>query len=102
MGTEEVCAKDKMKGDNSKQMPCSEKQNRCIRTWAKKDDETLVVNQCGTEADCKTLKDACDKTKEGKCAVGCCDKDLCNAGPPVSFSLFLTAVCSALGLALLK
>ena len=71
-----------------------------MRIWAKKDDDTLVVNSCSNEALCETAEDA--KCDADKCAVGCCDTDLCNAGSPISFSVFLMTVCSALGLALLK
>ena len=75
--------------------------DQCMRTWAKKGDATAVVNNCANEATCKAAKDVCDKSDDD-CAVGCCDSDLCNAGAPVSFSVFLMTVCSALGLALLK
>ena len=83
-------------------MACPGNANQCIRTWYKNDDKTSVANMCGNDEDCKNEKDACDKIKEGKCAVGCCDKDLCNAVSPVSFSVLLMALCSVLGLALLK
>ena len=83
-------------------MTCPDGFDKCIRTWAKKDDVTVVSNTCSNEATCKTLTEGCDKATDGDCAVGCCDKDLCNAGSPVSFSVFLMTVCSALALALLK
>ena len=76
--------------------------DECTRTWAKKDDVTVVANSCGNEETCKELKKICDDAKGGKCAVGCCDTDLCNAGSPVSFSVFLMTVSAALGLALLN
>ncbi|KAL9968468.1 hypothetical protein ACROYT_G026846 [Oculina patagonica] len=103
IGTEDSCSKDKLKDDSSKVTTCPSGYNVCMRTWAKNDDgDTAVVQSCGTDATCKTLKDKCDEVTEGKCAVGCCDTDLCNAGSPVSFSMFLMTVCAALGLALLK
>lgn len=76
--------------------------DECMRTWAKKDGDTAVINSCGNDATCKELKDKCDDVKDGDCAVGCCDSDLCNASSPVSFSMFLMTICSALSLALLK
>ena len=72
-----------------------------MRTWAKKDDTTSVTNTCTNDAGCKLAEAVCEKLDE-KCAVGCCDTDLCNAGSSVSFSVFLLTVCSALGLALMK
>ncbi|KAL9968467.1 hypothetical protein ACROYT_G026845 [Oculina patagonica] len=102
-GTEDACAKDKL--GSSQEFDCPT--DRCMRTWLKKGDATGVANSCSSESVCKSTKEACDK-KEGivfkevdKCAVGCCDTDLCNAGSPVSFNVFLMTVCAALGLALL-
>ncbi|KAL9953393.1 hypothetical protein ACROYT_G040803 [Oculina patagonica] len=100
-GTEDTCSKDKLEGDKTKQQDCPDV-DRCLRTWYKKDGNIQVTNRCSTDAACKIAKEACDKIDEGKCAVGCCDKDLCNAGSHASFSVFLMAVCSAVGLALLK
>ena len=91
-----------MKGDEGKQTTCPDGYNQCIRAWNEMDDKITFISQCGTEAKCKERKDACDKSGEGKCAISCCDTDLCNAGSPVSFNVFLVAVCSTLGLALLK
>ena len=85
-GTEETCSKDKLEGDDSKQETCPGDANQCIRIWVKNDDQTTVVNRCGNDKDCEILKKVCDEIKE-KCAVGCCDKDLCNAG------LFPSACC---------
>ena len=76
--------------------------DKCSRTWSKVKDVTAVVQSCATEASCDLLKKQCDDAKDGDCAVGCCDTDLCNAGSIVSFSVSLMTVCSALGLALLK
>ena len=59
------------------------------------DDVTVVANFCGDEEKCEKLKKICDNAKDEKCAVGCCDTDLCNAGSPVSFSVFLMTVSSA-------
>ena len=72
----------------------------CIRVWVKKDDVTAVANSCADR--CAEAKKICDNVKEGKCAVGCCDSDYCNAGSSYSSSVTLMTVTSALGLALLK
>ena len=102
-GTEDTCSKDKLKGDNSKEVTCVTGMDRCMRIWTKKDDTTTVDSSCSTESSCKDAeKVADDDCKADKCAVGCCDTDLCNAGWPVSFSVFLMTVCCTLGLALLK
>ncbi|XP_078377340.1 uncharacterized protein LOC144660559 isoform X3 [Oculina patagonica] len=100
IGTEDACAKDKL--DSSKETSCPSGMDKCMRTWAKKDDATAVVNSCSNDASCKAAQDVCDKSSDGECAVGCCDTDLCNAGSHISFSVFLMTVCAALGLALLK
>ena len=103
IGTEETCSKDKLKADSSKEVTCESGMDKCIRVWGKKGDTTAVVSSCSNELVCKAAEDAADNKCEGdKCAVGCCDTDLCNAGSPVSFSVFLMTVCCALGLALLK
>lgn len=101
LGTEEDCKKDKLEADKTKySVSCPT--GTCIRVWGKKDDKTLVAESCGDEAGCETAKKECDNIKDGKCAVGCCNSDYCNAGSSVSFSVFLMTVSSALGLALLK
>ncbi len=101
IGTDETCSKSELEKDSSKETTCPSGFDKCMRTWAKKDSNTAVVQSCSNDAACTTTKDACDNG-DGDCAVGCCDSDLCNAGSPVSFSVFLMTVCSALGLALLK
>ena len=99
-GTEDTCSKDKLKADSSKEVTCPSGMDRCIRAWARKGDGTGVVNSCSNELLCKANEDT--KCDVDKCAVGCCDTDLCNASSPVSFSAFLMTVCCTLGLALLK
>lgn len=100
-GTEDDCKKDKLEADKAKySVNCPS--GTCIRVWGKKDDKTTVYESCGTEALCEAAKKDCDDVKDGKCAVGCCDSDYCNAGSSVSFSVFLMTISSALGLALLK
>jgi len=97
-GTEKDCAKEKL--DSDKEKTCESGLDTCARTWGKSGDVTAVVNYCTTEALCKAAQDA--KCEGDDCAVGCCDTDLCNAGSPVSFSVFLMSACCVLGLALLK
>ena len=100
-GTEEACSKSKLEADKaSKSVDCPT--DKCMRFWSKKDDVTEVVNSCSSSALCTAAEKACDDVKEGKCAVGCCDSDYCNAGSSFSFSVILMTVTSALGLALLK
>ena len=102
-GTDSTCSKDKLKsGESGQETTCPSGFDKCMRTWAEKDGDTAVVQSCGTDATCTLLKDKCKEVKDGKCAIGCCDTDLCNTGSPVSFNVFLMTVCSALGLALLK
>ncbi|KAL9959858.1 hypothetical protein ACROYT_G033221 [Oculina patagonica] len=101
-GPGDTCSKENLEKNKAKYAKdCKAGEDQCIRKWAKFDDITGIENLCGDEAACTTWKNACDKA-DGKCAVGCCKTDLCNAGSPVPFSVFLMTVCSALGLALLK
>ena len=100
LGTDETCAKDKLEADTSKQSTCIAGMDTCMSTWIKKDDKTTVINSCGNDSLCKAAEDT--KCDADKCAMNCCDTNLCNAGSPVSFSVFLMTVCCALGLALLK
>ena len=103
-GTEKAWAKDKLERDSKKEMTCPAGMDRCMRISKENetmetDDARAVANSCTNEAGCKLAEEICD---EADCKVGCCDTDLCNAGSPVSFSVFLMTVYSALGLALLK
>ena len=98
-GEGDTCSKDNLEKDSKYEFDCPGDQ--CIRAWGQVDDKTSIANTCGSDALCKTAKDLCDAAKEGKCAVGCCDTDLCNVGSAASFSVVLMTVCSALGLALL-
>ena len=102
-GTQDDCAKDKLEADKEKKLITSPAiSDTCMRTWAKKDGNTVVTNSCVSKSVCDTSKKACDDNSEGDCAVGCCQTDECNASSSVSFSAFVIAVCSAVGLALLK
>ena len=100
IGTDSACSKDKLTADSSKESTCAPGMDKCMRVWAKNDDTTAVVSSCSNELLCKAAEDA--KCDVDKCAVGCCDTDLCNAGSPISLSVFLMTVCCALGLALLR
>ena len=99
-GDDDSCSKEKLQADSSKQTTCPPTFDRCMRVWGKKDGKILIANTCSNQALCEAAEDA--KCEGDKCAVGCCDSDLCNAASPISFSVFLMTICSALGLALLK
>ncbi|KAL9968466.1 hypothetical protein ACROYT_G026844 [Oculina patagonica] len=96
-GAGDTCEKDNLK--SSQEMDCPT--GKCMRVWTKKGDATAIAQTCTNQAGCDAAEAVCDKA-DGDCKVGCCDSDLCNAGSAVSFSMILMAVCSALGLALLK
>jgi len=100
IGSEADCSKEELQKDNSKETTCPSGMDMCMRVWAKSGDAKAVVNSCTNDSLCKLAENA--KCQVDDCAVGCCDTDLCNAGSPVSFSVFLMTVCTALGLALLK
>ena len=100
IGTDKTCSKDKLKADSSKEVTCASGMDRCIKAWARKGDGTGVVNSCSNELLCKANEDT--KCDVDECAVGCCDTDLCNAGSPVSISVFLMTVCCTLGLVPVK
>ena len=68
-GTDERDSKDKVETDKSKQMACPLGMDKCMRTWAKKDGDTVVITSCGNDATCKVLKQKCDDSKDGDCAV---------------------------------
>ena len=102
-GTEEECSKSKLEANKaSMSVDCSD--GECMRTWVKKDNHnvTKVQNSCSDSSTCEEIKKSCDEFKDGKCAVGCCDSDYCNAGSSYSSSVILMIVTSALGLALLN
>ena len=104
-GVGDTCSKDNLEKNSIHEVNCDiiGAFDRCIRVWAKSENGTIVItNSCANKKICETTEKACDEFKEGECAVGCCDSNLCNAGSPISFSVFLMTVCSALGLALLK
>ncbi|XP_022804248.1 uncharacterized protein LOC111341525 [Stylophora pistillata] len=102
-GTEDDCSKKKLEANKaSKSVDCPSGMNECIRVWGKTDGKTTVTNSCSNSLSCAAAKKLCDDDKDGKCAVGCCDSDYCNAGSSVSFSVILMTFSSALGLALLK
>ncbi|XP_078355351.1 uncharacterized protein LOC144639965, partial [Oculina patagonica] len=80
-GAGDACAKDKLEADKAKYLlACPAAADRCMRTWAKQNDSTTVVNSCASEALCDTAKKACNSFTDGQCAVSCCESDGCNAG----------------------
>lgn len=76
-----------------------------MRTYYRKDGNTAVGNSCADQLDCSFSQEFCeiweDNDGDVSCKIGCCTSDLCNAGSPPSFSIFLVTVCSALGRAIL-
>nr|XP_058973722.1 uncharacterized protein LOC131800060 [Pocillopora verrucosa] len=100
-GSEEKCSKSKLEANKANMsVDCSD--GECIRTWVKKDNHTVTIVDNFCSSTCEEIKKACDAFKDGKCAVGCCDSDYCNAGSVYSSSVILMIVTSALGLALLN
>ncbi|KAL9962130.1 hypothetical protein ACROYT_G031206 [Oculina patagonica] len=119
LGTEDECTKEKIEADKAKYVvTCPSSEDRCMRTWAQRDNITDVVNTCADKRICDNTKiKACHDYIGGKSAVSCCDTDECNAGsaglPTVAikctddastpvFNVFLMAICSVIGLALVN
>lgn len=101
-GKEETCSKENLTGDNTTNWPVLAMQIIVSGPGPKRTTKHSSATYATlTRAECKELKGDWDKIKEGKCAFGCFDKDLCNAGSRVSFSGPL-AICLALSLVLLK
>ena len=104
-GTEATCSMSTLQGDKKYEKECSSGNDRCMRTYYHKDGNTAVGNSCTNQLDCTLSEEICNTWEESDddviCKIGCCTSDLCNAGSPPSFSIFLVTVCSALGLALL-
>ncbi|XP_078355822.1 uncharacterized protein LOC144640597, partial [Oculina patagonica] len=79
-GTGDVCAKDKLEGDKAnKLLTCPSGFDRCMTTWAKKNDVTAVAKSCASKAVCDAAKKACDDVTDGQCVASCCETDECNA-----------------------
>ena len=101
-GTEDTCSKSKLESDKKYETECTSGADKCMRTWLHKDGNTAVGQTCTNQLGCDLAQTVCDNVdSDVDCKVGCCSDDLCNAGSPLSFSIFLMTVCSALGLALL-
>ncbi|KAL9956945.1 hypothetical protein ACROYT_G038511 [Oculina patagonica] len=81
-GKGDACTKDKLEADKAKYLvTCPSGLDRCMRTWAKRNVTGIAVaNSCTNDVLCDNTKMACDKFREGQCAVSCCDSDECNAG----------------------
>ena len=107
-GTEEMCSKSKLEGDKATYLKdCSSNlYDRCLRSWAEKDGVHTVANTCNNKGGCDLTTNLCNTMKDTidgyECGVACCTEDECNAGSPVTFSLFLLIVSSVLSLALMK
>ena len=101
-GTEDDCKKSTLEGNKTKYLiTCEDGEDKCMRTFIKKDGVTAVSNECTNQLGCDLAQAVCDNLDDVTCKVGCCDEDECNVGSHVSFNVFLLTVCSALGLALL-
>ena len=101
---DDACSKEKLEGNPAKYSEnCSSFLNydRCMRTKSEALGIKAVSTSCATQDTCSASESACDKTETCKDVV-CCDTDNCNAGSAVSFSVFLVAICYAVGLALMK
>ncbi|KAL9968423.1 hypothetical protein ACROYT_G026799 [Oculina patagonica] len=99
-GEGDKCAKDNL--GSSQEKTCQPQLDTCMRIWRKKHFKTSIASSCSNLGRCDAAVRDCEDSDEGECIVGCCRDDLCNAGSPVSFSVFLMTVSAALGLALLK
>jgi len=101
-GTEDDCEKSTLEGDIGKYLKdCGGGNDKCMRSFLKKDSATLVSNSCTNELGCNTAILSCGQYNDVTCKVSCCDEDACNAGSHVSLNIILLTTCSALGLALL-
>lgn len=97
-----VCSKSKMDANEEKYVTnCTGDFDTCQRSHGTALDIHTVSMSCATASLCEDTKKKCDDSGDN-CGVGCCTTDKCNAGSSVSFHVFLMAVSSLLGLALLK
>ena len=78
----------------------------CFRMWEKKGNDARVVSGCESQSKCDSEKLICDEAKkiqkDNQCEVACCSDDRCNAGSFFTLNIILLAVCTFLGLELLK
>ncbi|PFX13879.1 uncharacterized protein LOC111345489 isoform X2 [Stylophora pistillata] len=107
IGSEDNCKKSKLEDNKPTYLNTCFLADTCLRYWQKtKDNDAIVHSGCTTEDYCDAQKSACDKAKDTlkdyQCAVGCCSDDGCNAGSSLTFSIILLAMCTFLGLELLK
>ena len=96
-----VCSKSKLEADEDKYLKdcsldtCQRSHNTALSIYA-------VTMLCTTKDYCDAAKKTCEDSGSDDCGVACCTTDKCNAGSSVTFSVFVTFVCSVVGLALRK
>ena len=101
-GTEDDCKKSTVEADKGKCLKdCGAENDKCMRSFLKKDSATLVSNSCTDQLGCNHAIIGCGEYNDVTCKDSCCDEDACNAGSHVSLNIILLTTCSALGLALL-
>ena len=101
-GTEDDCKKSTLEGDKDKYLiECSAGNDKCMRSFLKKDSATFVANGCNDQVGCNKAIIGCGQYNDVTCKVSCCDDDECNVGSHVSFNFILLTACSTLGLTLL-
>lgn len=92
-GTEDICSKSKLEGNNDKYLKtCPSGLDRCFRTWVHKYGNTAVTNDCTNQSGCDLAQNVCDKVDDVDCTVGCCGSDACNAGTTEKGTYFATCV----------
>ncbi|KAL9985361.1 hypothetical protein ACROYT_G007755 [Oculina patagonica] len=97
-----VCSKTELDDNEAKYViTCPSGLDTCQRVHGTALDIHAVTMTCTTKSACEEAKEKCEDSGDD-CGVACCTTDKCNAGSSVSFSVFLMAVSSLLGLALLK
>lgn len=97
-----VCSKSKLDANEAKYVTtCLGDLDTCQRSHGTAKDIHAVSMSCTTASLCEDAKKKCDDSGDN-CGVACCTTDKCNAGSSVSFNVFLMAVSSLLGPALLK
>jgi len=104
---DDACSKEKLEGNPAKySQDCgSIGFDRCMRQKYEQQGVKAVFTLCASQEGCTIAKSYCDQKTPSyeHCEdVVCCDTDNCNAGSAVSFSLFLMAVCYAVGMVLMK
>lgn len=107
IGSEDDCDKSKMEDNKAIYLRACRSGEVCIKMWVKeKGNDARVESGCGLQSKCDSAKVICDEAKkhetDDQCEVACCSDDRCNAGSSFTFNIILLAVCTFLGLELLK